>query len=162
MSPPIDAMLTMRPESPLPHVRENRFGTMQCPPEMHVHRLLVIAIRHMLERTDLYHARVIDEHVDAAEMMRDDLDRLLHQRPFGHIARNRQHAAVVAELILRAQQLFPIARQQRHTRAFLSKLSRHQQSKPARTARNDGDATPVGKALAGTSLVGILRGINDA
>jgi hypothetical protein len=81
-------------------------------------------------------------------VVHDDLDRLAHERPFGHVACDREHAAATPELLFRAQQLLAIARQEYDTCPFLSQLPRQQQSEPARPARNDDNTTCICKTFA--------------
>ena len=61
--------------------------------KMHVHRVLVIGMRHVLDRTDLNDAGVVDQHVDAAEPLHRDLYRMFDMCGLAHVARDRDRAA---------------------------------------------------------------------
>jgi hypothetical protein len=56
------------------HLRQHREDREERTSEMGVHRILVLRQLHVLERTNLDHAGVVDQHVDgavAADRMRD-------------------------------------------------------------------------------------------
>ena len=68
--PPIDEMFTMRPPAAAPHVRHGREHRVQRRPEVHGHRFFEIRHVHVVERADLHHAGVVDQHVDASRRAR--------------------------------------------------------------------------------------------
>src|ERR1043166_7160873 len=74
------------------HLREHAEGRVERPPEVYGHRVLEVFERHLLKRPDLDDARVVDEHVHAAEMPRHHLDQLPDLRAVGHVAREGEGA----------------------------------------------------------------------
>ena len=105
--PPIEAMLTMRP-APRRRIVGSTASVMQRAPEVHLHRVMVVVVRHVLERADLDHAGVIDEHVDAAEMLHHDLDRLPNVPTHADVAWDGEDVPA-AEPLLRMPELLPVA-----------------------------------------------------
>ena len=109
-------------------------------PEMKIHSPLEILALHMLERTDLDDAGVIDYDVEAAEMGHDLLDSRLDLRAFEQVAGDGEDFATsLDELGPSPRQLVRIACEQGDPCALRAKLAREDQSQAARSAGDQDD-----------------------
>src|SRR5581483_1832174 len=71
------------------HVREHSQGGIDGAPEHHVHGFLVVGRPLVLERPDRDGAGIVDQHVDAAEVVNDFADHAVHVVVAGYIANHR-------------------------------------------------------------------------
>ena len=112
---------------------------MQRAPEVHVHRLLIIALGHVLDGPDLDDAGVVDQHVDGAEGFDGGTDQRFDVLADADVARGRLDVrrAAAAQVRLRGAQLFFIAAGDDQSSAFVRETPRQQQSQPARSAGDD-------------------------
>jgi hypothetical protein len=85
----------------------------------------LIAVCHVLDRPNLDDPGVVEQHVDAAEVLQHDVDGLLHLSTFADVAGDGQHAGAV-ELVLCAHQLVPMTGEECEPRAFLPEPPRQQ------------------------------------
>ena len=105
---------------------------------MYGHRLLEVFERHLFERPDLDDARVVDEHVHAAEMARHHLDEFPDLRAVGHVAREGEGARPAPfEVTSRALKLRRVARADGDVRALFGELAREHKPQSARAARDE-------------------------
>ena len=111
---------------------------------------MVVLVRHVLERADLYHAGVVDEHVDAAEMLHDDFDRLPNIPTHADVAWDGEDVPA-AEPLLRMPELLPVAGKQCDASALLPQFACHQEPETARASCDHDDASGIGEAIAGSS-----------
>ena len=92
----------------------------------------------MLERTDLDHAGVIDEHVEAAPLGDHVFDDTGALAAFGEIAHQHGHAdAAALEIDARRIQLHLVPGSECDVRSQASQLARDGEAETARTAGNE-------------------------
>jgi hypothetical protein len=122
-------------------MRKNGLNPVERSPEVDVHGLLKVAVGHMLERTHLNNAGVIDQHVNPPEMLQHDVDRGSHVRGFGDVAHDRQNFSFARIQRHRRPLKFVFAPgKNRDARAFRAKPAGQQQPESARAAGNDYEA----------------------
>jgi hypothetical protein len=119
----------------LPHVWDDIPHECERSPKMELHGAFKIFALHVLERTDFDDAGVVDQDVDRAEMADDVPDGCLDLLAVEQIAGNdRNIAASVDELVMRALKFIKITGEQGNAPAFRADLPRQHQSEAARSA----------------------------
>src|ERR1700686_478503 len=119
-------------------------------PEMQVHGALEIFALHVLERADFDDARVVDHHVETAEVIDDSLHGVVDLRGIEQIARDGDYFSVATDqLFTRPRQFVLIAGEQSDARAFRAKLAREHQTETARTTGDENDFVCEGTVAAG-------------
>jgi hypothetical protein len=111
-------------------------------PEVDVDGVAKVGQRHVGERARLHDAGVVDEDVDAPEVLLDLFDEVGHRSGVAHVDRaGDDRAAVPAERRRRLLELLPLARADGERAAGPRQLVGDHAPEPARGARHQRDAT---------------------
>ena len=79
---------------------------------MHVHRLLIVVVRHVFDGPDLNDPGVVDEHIDASEVLHRGFNGVFDVLPIAHVAHDCEYIpAISIKLGFRPAELFPVASQ---------------------------------------------------
>ena len=99
--------------TPPPHLRQDRQRRVERPPEVGLHRVLVILQGRDVERPDLDDPRVVDQDVDAIEAIEHQANHPLDLAPVRHIAGDGDHLGTEAGEVASARSSSSASRAQR-------------------------------------------------
>ena len=131
----------MRPPPPLAHVGQDGADELERPADVRGEHPLEVVAALALERPDRDDAGVVDQHVDAAEVVADLADEPPHVVGVRHVAGGGEGVgrAAVYELLAGLAQLVLVAGAQGDAAAGVGELAADLQAQTAAAAGDEGD-----------------------
>ena len=107
---------------------------------MQSHRAVIIFAAHVIERSDLDDASVVDQNVNPVEMIDDFPDSSLNLMTIEQIALDGENfSAAHSEIGFRTRKFFSITREESNLSALVANVSRQHETKSTRSATDQGN-----------------------